>query len=60
MLSSPIVLITHAQFVALVNIICTFEQASDISIFRIVFVPKELLNQVQFFAVVMNLIMYEL
>ena len=37
---------------------CTSEQFSDISIFRLVLVPKELLNNLLGLAVVMNLIMY--
>ena len=37
---------------------CTCEQVSDISIFRLVLVPKELLNKLLVFAVVMNLIVY--
>ena len=38
--------------------LCTSEQVFDIFIFRLVFVPKELLNHLLSFAVVMNLIMY--
>ena len=50
----------HAQFVALGSTlqVMTCEQVPDLSIFGLVFVPKELLNKLLVFDVVMNLIMY--